>query len=133
MPATIQRNTLPTAQGSEVRTVSQTLIFDFHAYNTNTFCRLDPNTNLLYPSKTLFLKTPPTLTTNTLRTLSMLGLTELTLHETNGTVLESTNLTILNYLLLRLGPMSEKSLVKTLIVVQVRLSQHQCRKHSTKV
>jgi UDP-N-acetylglucosamine--dolichyl-phosphate N-acetylglucosaminephosphotransferase len=38
---------------------------------------------------------------------------------TNGVVLEATNLTILNFLLLRLGPMNEKKLVQVLICTQV--------------
>jgi UDP-N-acetylglucosamine--dolichyl-phosphate N-acetylglucosaminephosphotransferase len=37
----------------------------------------------------------------------------------DGTILEATNLTILNVLLLRLGPMREKRLTQALITVQV--------------
>jgi len=37
----------------------------------------------------------------------------------NGVVLEATNLTILNFLLLRLGPMNEKKLVQVLMCTQV--------------
>src|ERR1700733_6796852 len=84
-------------------------------------CRFDPNTNLLYPSKTLFHRTPNKLTTAVLRTLSTFGLTDLTLHPTTGNILEANNLTILNFLLLLLGPMSEKRLVRVLMCVQVSI------------
>ncbi|KIL67856.1 hypothetical protein M378DRAFT_122043 [Amanita muscaria Koide BX008] len=81
--------------------------------------RFEPETNLLYPSKTLFQKSPSSLTTSILRIFSILGLTELTIHPTTGAILESTNLTILNFFLVRFGPMSEKKLVKVLIWSQV--------------
>jgi UDP-N-acetylglucosamine--dolichyl-phosphate N-acetylglucosaminephosphotransferase len=78
------------------------------------------DTNLLHPSKTVFGKQPPTrLASLTLRVFATLGLTELTVDPTNGAVLEATNLTILNFLLLRLGPMNEKKLVQVLICTQV--------------
>ena len=53
-----------------------------------------------------------------LQVLAGLGFTELTTH-TDGTILEATNLTLLNVLLLRLRPMREKQLTQVLIVVQV--------------
>jgi UDP-N-acetylglucosamine--dolichyl-phosphate N-acetylglucosaminephosphotransferase len=53
-----------------------------------------------------------------LQVLAGLGFTELTTLP-DGTVLETTNLTLLNVLLLRLGPMREKRLTQALIVVQV--------------
>ena len=82
--------------------------------------RFDPNTNLLHPSKTMFERGPPSkISALVLRTLSTLGLTELTVHPNTGNILEANNLTILNYFLLRLGPMNEKSLVKVLILSQV--------------
>ncbi|EIM81664.1 N-acetylglucosaminephosphotransferase [Stereum hirsutum FP-91666 SS1] len=81
--------------------------------------RFDPDTNVLHPSKVLFLKAPSNLTTFVLRTLSALRLTELTIHPSTGQILEATNLTILNFLLLRFGPMSEKRLVQVLICVQI--------------
>ncbi|KAJ6512193.1 UDP-N-acetylglucosamine-dolichyl [Mycena vitilis] len=80
--------------------------------------RIDHNTNLLHPSKTLFLKPPSQLTTFVLGTMSRLGLTDLT-RLPNGTILEANNLTILNLFLLRLGPMSEKRLVQVLMCSQV--------------
>ncbi|KAK0449220.1 N-acetylglucosaminephosphotransferase [Armillaria borealis] len=61
--------------------------------------RFDAETNLLHPSKAV--------------------LTETTIHPTSGIVLETTNLTILNFFLLHFGPMSEKSLVKVLMCSQV--------------
>ncbi|KAJ7134533.1 N-acetylglucosaminephosphotransferase [Mycena epipterygia] len=81
--------------------------------------RIDHDTNLLHPSKTLFLKPPSNLTSFVLRTLSTFGLTDLTINANNGTILEANNLTILNFFLLRLGPMNEKRLVQVLMCSQV--------------
>ena len=81
--------------------------------------RFDPDTNLLHPSKTHFPKPPKQLTAVILRLLSFLGLTSITTHPTTGQILEANNLTILNFLLLRFGPMSEKQLVRVLMCVQV--------------
>lgn len=67
----------------------------------------------------MFHKSPQKLTVLVLRTFAALGLTELTIHATNGTILESSNLTILNFFLVRFGPMTEKKLVKVLIWSQV--------------
>lgn len=53
-----------------------------------------------------------------LRVLAGLGCTELTALP-DGTILEATNLTLFNVLLLRLGPMREKRLTQALIAVQV--------------
>lgn len=80
----------------------------------------DPDTYLLHPSKAQFLKRPSRLSTFVLQVLAGLGCTELTTLP-DGTILEATNLTLLNVLLLRLGPMREKRLTQTLIVVQVIL------------
>lgn len=55
-----------------------------------------------------------------LRVLAVLGCTELTTLP-DGTILEATNLTLLNVLLLRFGPMREKRLTQALIAVQVML------------
>ena len=41
------------------------------------------------------------------------------MHPKNGVILEATNLTILNYFLVRFGPMSEKRLVQVLMCSQV--------------
>ncbi|KIJ17707.1 hypothetical protein PAXINDRAFT_167688 [Paxillus involutus ATCC 200175] len=81
--------------------------------------RFDPDTNLLHPSKALFLRPPSKVASFVLRIMSSLGLTALTTHATNGTILEATNLTILNFLLVRLGAMNEKRLVQTLMATQV--------------
>ena len=81
--------------------------------------RFDANTNLLHPSKALFLTPPSRLTTFVLHLFSAFGLTELTLHPKTGIILEASNLTILNFFLLRLGPMNEKKLVKVLMCSQV--------------
>lgn len=56
-----------------------------------------------------------------LRILSIFGLTELTLHPKTGSILEANNLTILNFFLLRLGPMNEKRLVQVLMTSQVTM------------
>jgi len=66
-----------------------------------------------------FHKPPKKLTIVVLRALSMFGLTDVITHPTTGNILEANNLTILNFLLLRLGPMSEKQLVRVLMCVQV--------------
>lgn len=81
--------------------------------------RFDANTNLLHPSKALFLTPPSRLTTFVLHLFSAFGLTELTLHPKTGNILEANNLTILNFFLLRLGPMNEERLVKVLMYSQV--------------
>ncbi|KAH7885369.1 glycosyl transferase family 4-domain-containing protein [Phlebopus sp. FC_14] len=81
--------------------------------------RFDPGTNLLHPSKAFFVQRPSKLASLILRIFSSLRLTELNIHPSNGTILEATNLTILNFLLLRFGPMSEKRLVQVLMAVQV--------------
>jgi len=80
----------------------------------------DSETHYLYPSKTQFLKRASRLSTVVLRVLAVLGFTELTTLP-DGTILEATNLTLFNVLLLRFGPMREKRLTQALIAVQVRL------------
>ncbi|KAG6841973.1 hypothetical protein C0991_004464 [Blastosporella zonata] len=81
--------------------------------------RYDPDTNLLHPSTTDFIKPPSRLTSLTLRTMATLGLTQLKVHPKTGVIMESTNLTILNFFLVRLGPMGEKRLVQILMCSQV--------------
>ncbi|KAI6114113.1 hypothetical protein F5141DRAFT_1104313 [Pisolithus sp. B1] len=81
--------------------------------------RFDPDTNLLHPSTAQFSQPPSRLTTLILRAFASLRLTRLKFHSSNGTIIEATNLTILNFLLVNLGPMNEKRLVQTLMAVQV--------------
>lgn len=81
--------------------------------------RFDRDTNLLHPSKAGITEPPSKLATLVLRIFSTLGLTELTLHSENGRILEATNLTILNFFLVRFGPMTEKRLVQVLMATQV--------------
>ncbi|PPQ67548.1 hypothetical protein CVT26_006849 [Gymnopilus dilepis] len=84
--------------------------------------RFEAETNLLHPSKAAerqFEKAPSKITVIVLRILSTLGLAELTTDPTSGVITNTTNLTILNVFLLRLGPMNEKKLVQVLIVSQV--------------
>ena len=50
---------------------------------------------------------------------STLKLVRLSTHPTTGEIKGTTNLTILNVFLVRLGPMNEKNLVKVLIGTQV--------------
>jgi len=66
----------------------------------------------------MFLKRGSRLSTVVLRVLAGLGCTELTALP-DGTILEATNLTLFNVLLLRLGPMREKRLTQLLMVVQI--------------
>jgi len=82
--------------------------------------RFDPDTNLLHPSKAKLNEKPPSkLAIFVLRIFSIIGLTDLTFDPKNGQILEATNLTILNFLLVRFGPMTEKRLVQALMVTQV--------------
>ncbi|PPR05359.1 hypothetical protein CVT24_007973 [Panaeolus cyanescens] len=81
--------------------------------------RFDRDTNLLHPSKALFLTPPAKVTTMILHIFSTLGFVELTVHPKTGVIFETTNLTILNFFLVRFGPLKEKSLVKVLICSQV--------------
>ncbi|KAH0831912.1 glycosyl transferase family 4-domain-containing protein [Lanmaoa asiatica] len=81
--------------------------------------RFDHDTNLLHPSKAEIKEPPSKLATFILRIFSALGLIDLTLHLENRRILETTNLTILNFLLVRLGPMTEKRLVQVLMATQV--------------
>lgn len=67
----------------------------------------------------LFERPPTQLTTQVLKLLSAFGLTNLTTNEKTGQIYEATNLTILNWFLIRLGPMGEKKLVRVLMVTQV--------------
>lgn len=83
-------------------------------------CRYDPETQLLHPSRAEFKdKRPTALATLVLRIFSALGLVQLEFDERSGEVARTTNLTILNVFLLRLGPMREDSLTKVLIATQV--------------
>ncbi|KAG6850734.1 hypothetical protein H0H93_009357 [Arthromyces matolae] len=81
--------------------------------------RYDADTNLLYPSTADFEKPPSRIATIILHSMSTLGLAKLTLHPTTGVIQKSTNLTILNYFLVRLGPMGEKKLVQVLMCSQI--------------
>ncbi|KAE9403999.1 UDP-N-acetylglucosamine-dolichyl [Gymnopus androsaceus JB14] len=62
--------------------------------------RFDMDTNLLHPSKAQFMKPPASLTVIVLRIFSTLKLVDLTVHPSSGVILETTNLTILNFLLI---------------------------------
>ncbi|KAF5338885.1 hypothetical protein D9611_008778 [Ephemerocybe angulata] len=81
--------------------------------------RFDPETNLLHPSKAQFLKPPSKLSTLVLRIFSILGLVDLTTHPNNGSILETSNLTLFNVFLVRFGPMKEERLNQLLMCTQV--------------
>jgi UDP-N-acetylglucosamine--dolichyl-phosphate N-acetylglucosaminephosphotransferase len=79
----------------------------------------DHSTNLLYPSTAEFEVWPPSkLASLILKTLALLRLVKLTT-DNKGTITSTTNLTILNALLVMFGPMTEPTLVKLLIATQV--------------
>ncbi|KAI0693959.1 N-acetylglucosaminephosphotransferase [Cytidiella melzeri] len=73
---------------------------------------------LLYPSKAQFKKPPSALTSIVLKVFATLGFIRVSVHPDTG-LAETTNLTILNVFLVRLGPMREESLVKVLISTQI--------------
>jgi UDP-N-acetylglucosamine--dolichyl-phosphate N-acetylglucosaminephosphotransferase len=73
----------------------------------------------LHPSKALFLRAPSKLSTLVLRILAALKLVEITVNTQTGQIYETTNLTILNWFLLRLGPMREKRLTQVLVTTQI--------------
>ena len=82
--------------------------------------RFDGETNLLHPSVMTFTDKPPSrMSLVVLRLLSALGLTKVTARSQDGLISEATNLTILNVFLVRLGSMTEKRLVQTLLATQV--------------
>ncbi|KAF7791420.1 hypothetical protein EIP86_002436 [Pleurotus ostreatoroseus] len=87
--------------------------------------RFDKQTGLLYPSKAEFERKPSPLTTLVLKVLSTLGLIEVSVNSETGRT-ETTNLTILNVFLVRLGPMREDTLVKVLICTQVMCLGNLC-------
>ncbi|OBZ68730.1 Isocitrate lyase [Grifola frondosa] len=82
--------------------------------------RYDAETQLLHPSRAEFKEHAPSrAAVLVLRALSTLGLAEVTRDPRTGAITQTTNLTILNVFLLRLGPMREDRLVRTLICAQV--------------
>jgi len=82
--------------------------------------RFEAETALLYPSTAEFKDHPPSrLAALILRVFSTLGFVQLAEDPRSHEITETTNLTILNFFLLRFGPMREDSLVKVLISSQV--------------
>lgn len=81
----------------------------------------DRDTNLLHPSTAKYEngKRPSKLATLVLKAFSVLGLAEIKVDPKTNMITECTNLTILNFFLVRLGPMNEKRLVQVLIASQV--------------
>lgn len=104
--------------------------------------RYDAKTDLLHPSRVEFPRPPPTHTRLVLRLLEILGLVRLERLEpmrpsskhtgkpeedrgftdTSGQIISSTNLTILNSLLVRFGPMREDTLCILMGAIQVACS-----------
>lgn len=85
--------------------------------------RFDPSANNLHPSVMTFDDKPPSkLGKLVLRTFSYLGVTQLTIRPEDGAIIAASNLTILNAFLVRLGAMSEKQLVQTLMGTQILCS-----------
>jgi len=81
--------------------------------------RPEHSTKLLYPSIVKFEARPPTkLASLILRILAFFRLVRLTTNE-KGTIVSTTNLTILNVLLVLFGPMTESTLVKLVIATQI--------------
>ena len=79
----------------------------------------NPTTALLTPSTIDFARPPSRLTTMSLKLFSTLRLTQLTTHPKTNQILSATNFTILNFLLVHVGPVSERGLVLLMIGVQV--------------
>jgi len=79
----------------------------------------DHATKLLHPSYALFEKRPPSrLASFILKTFALFRLVRITTDK-NGTITSTTNLTILNTLLVVFGPMTEPTLVKLVIAAQI--------------
>jgi hypothetical protein len=104
------------------------IVFFLHSIHLlhHYLSRFDSETNLLHPSQADFTapdaKRPTRLGEIVLRVFARLGLTKLEVHATTGEILKANNLTILNFFLLRLGPMGEKRLVQVLMCSQVSYS-----------
>jgi len=80
----------------------------------------DAGTGLLDPSLTVFEKPPPAKTKVTLRVLELLRLARVDRKE--GQIVSSTNLTILNFLLVHFGPLHERTLCSLVGALQIACS-----------
>jgi UDP-N-acetylglucosamine--dolichyl-phosphate N-acetylglucosaminephosphotransferase len=95
-------------------------------------CSYDAKTDLLHPSRVEFPKPPPLRTRIILEILEFLRLVRLerlpsakdqgSASPRNGTIISSTNLTILNFLLVTFGPLQEQSLCVLMGLVQIACS-----------
>ena len=81
--------------------------------------RFDPETNIVHPSIAVFERPPSKLTTVILKVLAALRLTRLEIHPRTHVILSATNLTLLNAILVFVGPMREATLTSCVIVLQV--------------
>jgi UDP-N-acetylglucosamine--dolichyl-phosphate N-acetylglucosaminephosphotransferase len=95
-------------------------------------CSYDAKTDLLHPSRVEFQLPPPLHTRIVLELLEFLRLVRLeripaakdkgSASHSKGSIISSTNLTILNFLLVSFGPMKEQSLCVLMGLVQIACS-----------
>ncbi|KIJ26672.1 hypothetical protein M422DRAFT_191892 [Sphaerobolus stellatus SS14] len=81
--------------------------------------RVDLKTSLLYPSVTKFEKSPNQLTQLVLKIFSALRFIRIERDAKTGKIISATNFTILNCVLVNVGPMTERTLVCVIMSVQV--------------
>jgi len=94
-------------------------LFGFVSCPRHRVPRFDPATSRLYPSVTKFETPPSSLTLLILKVFSLFGVIRLTTDSKTGKVMESTNFTILNTILVNLGPLTEKALVCVVMCLQL--------------
>lgn len=122
LPAAIPPRSLSSSPTSSVSVIRE-----------GAYSSYDEKTDLLYPSKAVFENPPPLQTHIVLEIMSLLGLVRLERAvlsakeadpaKTGGTrIVSTTNLTILNFLLVRLGPMREPTLCIVVGAIQVACS-----------
>lgn len=85
---------------------------------TKVIYRVDAKSGLLQPSYATFDKPLKPLGCLALGTLSLLGLAKLRRNR-EGVIIASTNLTLINVVLVLLGPMKESTLTTVIMLVQV--------------
>ena len=84
----------------------------------NLFVRYVHSTGKLEPSLTTFEVKPPWFITIPLKILSALKMVKLTYDNDKGYINSTTNLTLLNVLLVFFGTMDERTLAKALLLLQ---------------
>ncbi|KAF8317743.1 UDP-N-acetylglucosamine-dolichyl [Cantharellus anzutake] len=73
----------------------------------------------LFPSLTVFKGSPSALATRILETLSVLGFARVTRDVSTRNITSTTNLTLLNIILIRTGPITEAELTKMCVLLQI--------------